>query len=290
VQDYAARSQSLRHCLQLFHLFIGIAMADVFISYSKNDATAAKALAEDLIVVGFTVWWDTQLSSGDDFHEAIRAEIAKARAVIVIWSPAATSSSWVRGEADEAARLGTLISTHVEGFDPRLVPINHSSIHCVPVTDRQHIFEAVERKGKRDLPEFDHGLPEQMQSAAEQGDTTAMCYIAILYSIGHGVPKDAAKAALWYETAAAYGNANAMCNIACHYESGDGVSQDYGNALRWYEKAAANGDTEAMLAIAGLYKVGKAVPLDISMAIKWYRKAQAGGNPHANTYLANLKG
>ena len=74
-------------------------MADVFISYSRPDLSFAKALADDLKAARFEVWWDAELYAGDDFHNVIRDEIAKAKAVIVIWSDTAASSQWVRGEA-----------------------------------------------------------------------------------------------------------------------------------------------------------------------------------------------
>ncbi len=85
-------------------------MADVFISYSKFDRAIAQSLADDLKAEGFDVWWDFELYAGDDFHEMIRAEIAVAKAVVVIWSQTAVASKWVRGEAQEADDDGKLIS------------------------------------------------------------------------------------------------------------------------------------------------------------------------------------
>lgn len=124
-------------------------MADVFISYSKVDRAIAESLADDLKARGFGVWWDFELYAGDDFHDMIRAEIAKAKAVVVIWSDTAVTSKWVRGEAVEASDHGTLISAHIPGFDARKVPINFRALHCEPVVNRARLITAIERKGAK---------------------------------------------------------------------------------------------------------------------------------------------
>ncbi len=122
-------------------------MADVFISYSKYDRAIAEALADDLRAEGFDVWWDFQLYAGDDFHDMIRAEIAKAKAAVVIWSETAVASKWVRGEAQEADDSGKLVSTSAPGFDLRKVPINFRPLHCEPVVNRARIVAAIRNKG-----------------------------------------------------------------------------------------------------------------------------------------------
>jgi formylglycine-generating enzyme required for sulfatase activity len=127
--------------------FEGAGVADVFISYSKHDRVIAEALADDLKGEGFDVWWDFELYAGDDFHEIIRAEIGKAKAVLVIWSQTAVASSWVRGEAQEADYNNKLISTSAPGFDARKVPINFLRLRCEPVLNRVRIIAAIRRKG-----------------------------------------------------------------------------------------------------------------------------------------------
>ena len=92
-------------------------MADVFVSYARDDRPIAKELVDKLEAAGFDVWWDYHVYVGDDFRSHINDEIRKARAVIVIWSDRATKSRWVPGEADLAFECGTLISTAVPSFD-----------------------------------------------------------------------------------------------------------------------------------------------------------------------------
>ena len=57
-------------------------MAQIFISYSKDDQTAARLLAAFLEAEGYDVWWDTSLLSGDKFRKVIMEELAKARAAL----------------------------------------------------------------------------------------------------------------------------------------------------------------------------------------------------------------
>ena len=124
-------------------------VVNVFISYARSDRTLAQALADDLKTAGYVVWWDFDLNAGDDFHNTIRSMIAKATAVIVIWSERAVASAWVRGEAEEAADHRSLISTTAPGFDPRRVPINFRVLQCEPVTNRDRLIAAIEQKHAR---------------------------------------------------------------------------------------------------------------------------------------------
>ena len=78
-------------------------MADVFISYAREDRPFAARLAHALEAGGRTVWWDREILPGKDFAELIAAELAQAKAVVVIWSPASGKSGWVRDEAHEGA-------------------------------------------------------------------------------------------------------------------------------------------------------------------------------------------
>ena len=69
-------------------------MAHIFISYSKQCPEHTKALAADLQARGHATWWDTSLLPGDDFPDLIERKIDKAKAVIVIWTPALTGTSF----------------------------------------------------------------------------------------------------------------------------------------------------------------------------------------------------
>lgn len=84
-------------------------MADVFISYAREDAPKARLLADALIADGLSVWWDHDLIGGDNFREQIDQTIANASCVIVIWSEASVASRFVKDEASRANDRSILI-------------------------------------------------------------------------------------------------------------------------------------------------------------------------------------
>lgn len=84
-------------------------MADVFVSYKREDRAAVTAVVEALRSEGFSVWWDDAIGPDRAFDEIIEREIAAAKAVVVAWSPRAVKAEWVRTEAHYAADAGKLV-------------------------------------------------------------------------------------------------------------------------------------------------------------------------------------
>jgi formylglycine-generating enzyme required for sulfatase activity len=106
-------------------------MADVFISYAREDRSVAQRLAHALETGGRTVWWDREILPGKDFAELIAAELAAAKAVVVIWSPTSVKSGWVRDEAREGAGRAVLVPVMVGISEP---PLGFRSLHAVDLT------------------------------------------------------------------------------------------------------------------------------------------------------------
>lgn len=75
-------------------------MADIFISYAREDRAEVAALAEALSQAGYSLWWDKNLTGGARYLDATEHELKSARAVLVVWTRASIASHWV---ADEAA-------------------------------------------------------------------------------------------------------------------------------------------------------------------------------------------
>ena len=94
-------------------------MADVFISYSKSRRQETIDLADDLEKRGFTVWWDKDITPGETFRDVINAELARARAAVVIWTPASVKSDWVISEVTRAHRRRVLIAVHAADLKSR---------------------------------------------------------------------------------------------------------------------------------------------------------------------------
>jgi adenylate cyclase len=89
-------------------------MADVFISYAREDADTARRFAHAFQGAGLSVWWDDALRSGEVFDESIERALREARAVVVLWSANSVASRWVRAEATLADRNRTLVPVMIE--------------------------------------------------------------------------------------------------------------------------------------------------------------------------------
>src|SRR5687768_12399686 len=108
----------------------GDRVADVFISYARSDQAMARRLAEAVRAAGYSVWWDDELPPHLSYGEVITGQIDQAKAAIVIWSPAAAASEWVRAEADHARNRRKLIQTSVDGREP---PLPFNQIQCASI-------------------------------------------------------------------------------------------------------------------------------------------------------------
>jgi hypothetical protein len=90
-------------------------MADIFISYKREDRARIAPLARALEARGYTVWWDLELVAGQKWGKKIKAELDAAKCVIVAWTRASVAedqtyaSEWVENEADSAHRRGVLV-------------------------------------------------------------------------------------------------------------------------------------------------------------------------------------
>ncbi len=61
-------------------------MADIFISYVREDIDAAAKLAEALEAQGWLVFWDRRIPAGKRFDDFLNEQLEAARCVIVLWS------------------------------------------------------------------------------------------------------------------------------------------------------------------------------------------------------------
>jgi TolB-like protein len=95
-------------------------MADIFISYAREDREAVGRLAAQLEAAGLTCWWDKQLAVGDRYLERTEAELNAARAVVVVWTKHSANSHWVADEAGVARETGRLAPISLDGTMPPL--------------------------------------------------------------------------------------------------------------------------------------------------------------------------
>ena len=88
-------------------------MSDVFISYRRSDRAIAEALYRALKEEGLDIWWDASLQAGETFDEKIQSILQSSKAIILLWSPEAAESEWVRGEGTIGRERGVLVPKRI---------------------------------------------------------------------------------------------------------------------------------------------------------------------------------
>ena len=101
-------------------------MADIFVSYSRQDKVRVAPLVASLEAEGWSVWWDPEITPGEEFDSLISRELEGARALVVVWTPHSVDSRWVRGEARDAADRGVLVPVR---FESAKLPIDFRAVH-----------------------------------------------------------------------------------------------------------------------------------------------------------------
>jgi hypothetical protein len=76
------------------------AVADVFLSYAKEDRARARTIAGILESCGWSVFWDRKITAGQDWRQIVQSELDSAGVVVVLWSHASVASTWVHEEAE----------------------------------------------------------------------------------------------------------------------------------------------------------------------------------------------
>ena len=95
-------------------------MADVFLSYKREDAARARKLVAALREAGLEVWWDEDIPPSAPWEATIEKALAAARTVVVCWTPASVASENVRSEARVAREDGRLIQAFLKPCAPPL--------------------------------------------------------------------------------------------------------------------------------------------------------------------------
>ena len=97
----------------------------------------ARKLAGDLEKAGYDVWWDiTDLRGGDDWVNTIPAAISSSQYVIVVLTPEAGESDWVRKEYTQALSLRKKIIPIL--LKPGSVPFALNTINFVNFTNGEY--------------------------------------------------------------------------------------------------------------------------------------------------------
>ena len=117
-------------------------MANIFLSYEREDEVRARPIAKQLELAGHSVWWDRQIKGGGEFSAEIEAALAQADKVVVLWSERAVRSAWVRDEAAVGRDTGRLIPATIDGTP---APLGFRQFQTIDLS---------RRKGRGSSPEF----------------------------------------------------------------------------------------------------------------------------------------
>jgi adenylate cyclase len=129
-------------------------MAQVFLSYAREDLKRAKGVAAALEKAGHSVWWDRHLVGGREYSAEIDAALAAADAIVVLWSKESVGSQWVRDEAAEGRDSGRLVPVLIDSTRP---PIGFRQLQATDLSawsgrgrskPVRELIEAVRAKGK----------------------------------------------------------------------------------------------------------------------------------------------
>jgi len=93
-------------------------MGSVFISYAREDAAKAKAVAVALEEASLDIWIDERIHSGSEYSREIEHALKDASAVVVLWSVNSVESAWVRDEAAEGRDSGRLVPVRLDKCRP----------------------------------------------------------------------------------------------------------------------------------------------------------------------------
>lgn len=102
-------------------------MAEIFISYKKEDAARVARIVEALRAEHLDVWWDQSIGSGDSWRRQIHDQIEAAKVVCVVWSNNSVGSEWVQEEAEHGKQRGVLCPVSI---DEAIIPIGFKGIQA----------------------------------------------------------------------------------------------------------------------------------------------------------------
>jgi hypothetical protein len=120
-------------------------MADIFLSYAKEDRDVARRLSRRLIEAGWTVWWDRRIPAGRTWRRMLESALREMRCMVVLWSSHSIESDWVKEEAEEARLRKKLVPVLIEVVIP---PVGFRTIQAADLTDWDGVGES---RGVRQL-------------------------------------------------------------------------------------------------------------------------------------------
>jgi hypothetical protein len=109
-------------------------VADVFISYKREERERVQQIAELLRVEGLDVWLDARLEvgRGEGFDAEIDREVTSAACVLVCWTPRSIKSVYVKSEAKKGLEREVLVPIFLEHC---ILPVPFNAIDTADLQD-----------------------------------------------------------------------------------------------------------------------------------------------------------
>ena len=95
-------------------------MADIFVSYAREDRGRVQPLVAMLVKQGWSVFWDRELRAGQDWKGEIARALEEARCVLVVWTVHSVKSVVVNEEAGDGMRRSLLVPVRLDDVEPQV--------------------------------------------------------------------------------------------------------------------------------------------------------------------------
>jgi TIR domain len=152
-------------------------MADLFVSYSREDKARAAEVVRLLEDYGWDVFWDQETRAGELWPKVLEEELGKARCLVALWTTTSITSRWVRIEAYEALQSEKLVPVLLDKVRP-------------PLEFRQtQTFDLTGWNGDRDDARLAHLLADLTALAkAPSSHASRRAQIVVPTTLRRGVP------------------------------------------------------------------------------------------------------
>ncbi|MEA3345008.1 MAG: toll/interleukin-1 receptor domain-containing protein [Chloroflexota bacterium] len=122
----------------------------VFISHTQHDDVLARKIADALQESGLDVWDDRYIMPGDNWAEKVSQALEESQAMVVLISPEALQSKWVRREIEYA--LGK------KDYSRKLIPVFVGPRDSIPEEKVPWILRRLKTIELSDLQEQEEGI------------------------------------------------------------------------------------------------------------------------------------
>jgi hypothetical protein len=102
-------------------------MADIFVSYGRDDKQVAENFAARVETLGLSVFIDRHIESGSNWEQRLQGELDAARLIVVLWSPRSIGRDFVLREARSGKESGRLAPVLIEDCD---IPAEFSAVQA----------------------------------------------------------------------------------------------------------------------------------------------------------------